>query len=129
MHVRRLEKMLRRVIGEDVRLELDCDEHIGPILIDHSQLDQIALNLVVNARDAMASSGTITIATRARVRANDEGTDTPWVELTVADTGSGMTEDVIAHIFEPFFTTKGPAKAPDSASPPSTASSRKAAAP
>ena len=110
MHLRRLEKMLRRVIGEDVRLELDCDDQIGPILIDPSQLDQIVLNLVVNARDAMVSNGTITIATRARVRANDTGTDTPWVELTVADTGSGMTEEVIAHIFEPFFTTKGPEK-------------------
>ncbi|MGE3618542.1 MAG: ATP-binding protein, partial [Gemmatimonadales bacterium] len=99
--VREMEGLLRPLIGEDVIMATDLDPAIGTVMIDPGQLEQVVTNLVVNARDAMAAGGALTIRTR------DEGDS---VVLEVADTGSGMSEEVKAHIFDPFFTTKEPGK-------------------
>ena len=111
-----VEPMLRPLIGEDTRLVLDLDPDAGRITIDPSQLDQILVNLALNARDAMTDGGTITIETGHTVL---EGTSTlepfdvtpgPYVCLAVSDTGVGMDRPTREHIFEPFFTTKAPGK-------------------
>ncbi len=107
-----LDKMLRRLIGEDVRLTLDLDPGLGVVQADPSQLEQVLLNLAVNARDAMPSGGKLSIATSSlmldetTVGVGDELKPGPHVVLTVADSGIGMSEEVKARIFEPFFTTK-----------------------
>jgi two-component system, cell cycle sensor histidine kinase and response regulator CckA len=107
-----VEKMLRRVIGEDVTLESVLAPDLDPVKADPSQIDQVILNLAVNARDAMPRGGKLTITTanvmlsdghalvHARVPAGR------YAQLAIADTGSGMTPDVQARLFEPFFTTK-----------------------
>jgi PAS domain S-box-containing protein len=104
--------MLRRVVGERITLRLDLDPSLGPVLADPGQIEQVIANLGVNARDAMADGGTLTIAT-ANVAAagipapGDERLAAgPLVSLAVTDTGVGMDEHVLAHLFEPFFTTK-----------------------
>jgi PAS domain S-box-containing protein len=110
------EKMLQRVIGEDVRLTTDLHPRLGGVKADAGQLQQVLLNLAVNARDAMPRGGRLTIVTRAVTL--DEGAaharpgvrPGPYALLEVADTGCGMVPEVRAHIFEPFFTTKGPGK-------------------
>jgi PAS domain S-box-containing protein len=98
-----VEGLIRRVSGEDVEVVLDLDPTIGLVRADPGQLEQVVMNLAVNARDAMAGGGRLTIATRP-VDAADGG----FVALSVADTGSGMSRDTAAHAFEPFFTTKEP---------------------
>ena len=110
--VRDVARMLERVIGEDVTLRLDLDADAGFTRADRGQLEQIVMNLVVNARDAMPPpGGRLAIETRAvtlgAARATAAGIpEGPYVNLSVIDTGSGMEEDVLAHIFDPFFTTK-----------------------
>jgi PAS domain S-box-containing protein len=106
------EKMLRRVIGEDVQLVTVLDEHLGQVKADPGQIDQVLMNLAVNARDAMPRGGRLTIET-ANVSFDDEaGRGLPsvkagrYVMLAVTDTGHGMTAEVRARVFEPFFTTK-----------------------
>jgi PAS domain S-box-containing protein len=91
------ERMLRRVIGEDVTLTTRLQRPLPPIKADPGQLEQVLLNLAVNARDAMPQGGQLTIGTTA---------DDSHVVLEVADTGIGMSEDVKRRVFEPFFTTK-----------------------
>jgi len=110
--VRGSEKLLRRVLGEDVLLKVETDGTAGSVLCDPGQLDQVILNLAVNARDAMPTGGVLTLATR-RVRVGpDTASVDPgavpgdWVQLEVRDTGVGMSAEVKAHLFEPFFTTK-----------------------
>lgn len=109
---RDLARMLGRVIGEDVTLELQVDDDTGCTHADRGQLEQIVMNLAVNARDAMRpNGGTLRIETRAvaldEAPASEAGVPPgKYVLLTVADTGSGMTEEVLAHLFDPFFTTK-----------------------
>jgi PAS domain S-box-containing protein len=104
--------MLQRVIGEDVRIELDLEKELWSIEGDQSQLTQVLLNLVVNSRDAMPRGGTVTITTRNAVLDNRFVSRRPgsregkFVCLSVADTGTGMDEETQRHIFEPFFTTK-----------------------
>jgi PAS domain S-box-containing protein len=107
-----LTPMLGRLIGEDVQLVAHLDPHLGLTMADRAQLEQVVLNLTVNARDAMPSGGTLTIATAnvdldaAAARSHVGASEGPYVALTVADTGIGMTKDVLEHAFEPFFTTK-----------------------
>ena len=95
--VRATSGMLRRVIGEDIQLETDLCTEASQIFADPSQIDQVLMNLVVNARDAMPGGGRIRITTTFR---------DPTVELRVSDHGSGIPPEVMARMFEPFFTTK-----------------------
>jgi two-component system cell cycle sensor histidine kinase/response regulator CckA len=106
------EKMLQRLIGEDVELVLSLDPEAGALRADPVQIEQVILNLAVNARDAMPHGGRLFLET-SRFLADEEVAQAQpgmvageYVLLAVSDTGSGMTEDVRAHIFEPFFTTK-----------------------
>jgi two-component system cell cycle sensor histidine kinase/response regulator CckA len=99
----RMDKILRRLIGEDIELTVNPGADLWPVLIDPLQLQQVVMNLVVNARDAMPEGGQLTIEmTNAFL---DDG---PYVRFTVRDTGVGMDEETQTHIFEPFFTTKDP---------------------
>ena len=101
--------MLRRVIGEHIEIAENA-ERTAPVLGDRSQVEQVILNLVVNARDAMPSGGRLTISTRSvwldDHAAGNEVSPGPYVALTVTDTGIGMDPRTQARIFEPFFTTK-----------------------
>lgn len=109
-----LTQMLLRVIGEDISLTFKPSVPLGHIKADPGQIEQILMNLVVNARDAMPNGGTIAIETSSVTL--DEGyLDSHWsvrpgqyVMLSVSDTGCGMDEKTVSHIFEPFFTTKMP---------------------
>jgi len=105
------EQMVRRLIGEDIRLVTHLEPSVDLVRADSTQLRQVLLNLVVNAWDAMPHGGTLTIATSNRVltgkSAKSAGVPSgKYVELTVTDTGIGMTEEVRSHLFEPFYTTK-----------------------
>jgi nitrogen-specific signal transduction histidine kinase/CheY-like chemotaxis protein len=110
--VSNVEKMLRRLIGEHIDLVIRLGPDLPRVRVDAGQLEQVLLNLAVNARDAMREGGRLTIETEAiDVSENDD--DLPvgrCVRLRVSDTGCGMTADVQAHLFEPFFTTKAPGK-------------------
>jgi two-component system cell cycle sensor histidine kinase/response regulator CckA len=101
--VRRTVDLLRRVIGDRVRLVLALTEDLPPVNVDPALLEQAIINLVINARDAMPHGGTVTLATRTWA----EPLLAPWVEIEVGDDGPGMDSDVKSRIFEPFFTTKG----------------------
>jgi len=107
-----LHKMLARVINEDIRLDIVAASQVGRIKVDPSQIEQLIVNLVVNARDAMPQGGTLRISTATVeldtefARQHQGAAPGRYVCLTVQDTGSGMTADVLAHVFEPFFTTK-----------------------
>ena len=110
--VRDLQKILQRVIGEDIKVETDLRAKLGQLKADPGQIEQVLLNLCVNARDAMPRGGSIRIATADTTYALDDPdaeTSMPageYVKLTIADTGSGIPPEVLKHIFEPFFTTK-----------------------
>ncbi len=102
-------QLLRRSLGEAVTLQLDVDPDAGNVLAAVTGLEQVLLNLVVNARDAMPKGGTILVAVRRVERAlNGSPPHGACVELQVTDTGEGMSPEVVAHVFEPFFTTKAP---------------------
>jgi len=108
-----LSTMLRRLIGEDVDLKLDLRPEIGQVSADPGQIEQVLMNLVVNARDAMPKGGTLTIET-ANIQLDDTYTGRrlavkpgAYTLIAVSDTGSGMDEATQARLFEPFFTTKG----------------------
>jgi signal transduction histidine kinase/ActR/RegA family two-component response regulator len=111
-----MEKMARRLIGEDVELRTALKKPLGRITADPGQIEQLIMNLVVNARDAMPRGGRLLIETDdvtldwdggAKNRQLEAG---DYVMLAITDTGIGMTESVKAHLFEPFFTTKGVGK-------------------
>ena len=105
--------MLGRLIGEDVEVVLDLGRAVACVKADRGQLEQIVLNLAVNARDAMPKGGRLTIGTaniqpdEYSMKTNFSGTPRPCVALTMTDTGTGMSPEVKARLFEPFFTTKG----------------------
>ena len=111
--VAEIEKMLRRIIGEDVRLETTPSQTSARVRVDRSQIDQVLLNLAVNARDAMPRGGTLTIQTGFAAPPDTlvpHGAPSPtdgWVSLVIRDTGTGIPPEVQARMFEPFFTTKG----------------------
>ena len=107
-----IQKMLRRLIGEDIELVFRMDAKEGLVKADPGQVEQVVMNLVVNARDAMPDGGTLTIET-AEVDLDQDNAPWqtgfepgPYVTLAVSDTGTGMSPTVQARIFEPFFTTK-----------------------
>ncbi|HMD68326.1 MAG TPA: PAS domain S-box protein [Chitinivibrionales bacterium] len=114
--VKSLAKMLERVIGEDIAIELDLGQEPWPIRGDEGSIEQVLMNLAVNARDAMQSGGTLSIKTKnvatdqEYCRAHSAGRPGRFVCLSIADTGTGMDELVQEHIFEPFFTTKAAGK-------------------
>ncbi len=101
-------KLLRRLIGEDIMLAVVTAPRPIRIKADPGQLEQVIMNLVVNARDAMPTGGRLTIETSIVVPAG--ATRTEFAQLSVSDTGTGMSNEVKAKIFEPFFTTKGMGK-------------------
>jgi len=101
--VQDMEKMLQRLIGEDVTLSTDYDPDIGLVRLDRGQLEQIVVNLVVNARDAMPEGGVVRVRTQGVA---DRNMPAGVVTLSVSDTGVGMDEETCSRIFEPFFTTK-----------------------
>ena len=107
-----IERMLRRLIGEDVELVLHLAPEAGALRADPGHIEQVMVNLVVNARDAMPNGGRVLVET-AHISVDEELAASylnvpvgDYVMLAVSDTGIGMTDDVKSHIFEPFFTTK-----------------------
>lgn len=108
-----LESLLRRLIGESIKLVCTLDPKNGRLRADQAQLEQVLVNLVVNARDAMPKGGTLTIETtqveltRSPVYHLNPLPPGPYIRLAVSDTGCGMDRKIQSHIFEPFFTTKG----------------------
>ena len=114
--IRAMLKLIRRTMGSDIHVRVHVDAPLKKVLIDRAQLEQVMLNLAINARDAMPHGGTLTFdvrnvstrvtssSARAAVSAKDH------VEIVVRDTGVGMDATMLSHIFEPFFTTKGPAR-------------------
>jgi predicted ATPase/signal transduction histidine kinase len=111
--VGRSSKILERLLGAEYQFSASFAPHIGRVRVDPGQLEQVLLNLVINARDAMAPGGTVTISTREQILdMAQHAVPQPvkpgeWVVLRVADDGCGMDRRTLAHIFEPFFTTKG----------------------
>ena len=111
--VAEMQRMLHRIIGEDIRLQTDLCPTLRPVRADRGQMELVLLNLAVNARDAMPNGGLLTIRSANVDRDGNE----PWpdivgpcVMLAVTDNGTGMDEQVRARVFEPFFTTKDPEK-------------------
>jgi signal transduction histidine kinase/ActR/RegA family two-component response regulator len=114
--VANVEKLLRRLIGEDIELATSLGPNLGSVKADPSQLEQILMNLAVNARDAMPKGGMLTIET-AEIELDEMFTRQHldfdpghYCVLSVTDTGCGMNKDTISKLFEPFFTTKKPGK-------------------
>jgi len=109
-------EMLRRLLGEGIEISAVLDSGLGTIEADLGQIQQLLVNLTVNARDAMPEGGTLVIETANETVGGEYATSHPdiapgpYVRLSVTDTGTGMTEETMSHLFEPFFTTKGPGK-------------------
>lgn len=114
--VRRLERMIERVVGRDIAVVVMLDQALLDVEVDPGALEQVILNLVVNAHDAMPNGGTLTIATKnvsldaEHIQTHTEAKSSTFALLEVTDTGVGMSSDVQRRIFEPFFTTKPPEK-------------------
>jgi PAS domain S-box-containing protein len=107
-----LKNMLDRLIGEDVHIEVETEPDLESVKADPSQVEQLILNLVVNARDAMPQGGRLRLTTASATlgeeaaKRHDGAAPGRYVSIAIADSGSGMSPEVLAHIFEPFFTTK-----------------------
>jgi PAS domain S-box-containing protein len=104
-----LTDLLPRALGTGIELEVQLEPDLPPIIAAPVQLEQILLNLAINARDAMPEGGKVSVVARSRQLGEGEERDCrpgEWLELDVKDTGAGLTEDAKAHLFEPFFTTK-----------------------
>lgn len=108
--LRALKSLLERTLGSSIQIRLDLQPGLRPVLIDPNQLDTAILNLAVNARDAMAGTGILTIETAegmpSDLKIADSHSDS-FACITVRDSGCGMSREVLAQVFEPFFTTKG----------------------
>jgi two-component system cell cycle sensor histidine kinase/response regulator CckA len=110
--VRDMEKMIQRLLGEDIVVCIGVERALGAVKADRGQIEQVVMNLAVNARDAMPSGGTLYVETANReldelyTREHPGSRPGRYVMLTVRDSGVGMDRETIAHIFEPFFTTK-----------------------
>jgi hypothetical protein len=110
--VTEVQQLLDRTIGEDVVLRTDLPDNLWQVLADVGQIEQVLVNLAINARDAMPGGGTLSIDTAnitvdaSFTAAGSTVREGRYVRLRVGDTGTGMAPDVIAHVFEPFFTTK-----------------------
>jgi two-component system, cell cycle sensor histidine kinase and response regulator CckA len=110
--VRNSERLLRRVLGEDVQLSVELEPRLWTVVCDPGQVEQVILNLAVNARDAMPRGGTLALRTgnlladETHTARDGEARAGEWAQLTVQDSGAGMGPEVLAHLFEPFFTTK-----------------------
>ncbi len=104
--------MLRRIIRQDIEIEVATDTPAGTVTADHSAVQQMLMNLVTNARDAMSEGGAIRIVVANEILGEDEQKAHPWVQpgdyvrVSVSDTGTGMDADTLGRVFEPFFTTK-----------------------
>ena len=111
-----IQKMLGRIIGEHVHLVTNLQPDVWPIRADRGQVEQVLVNLAVNARDAMPAGGRLAVSTsnvrvtEAEARRHSEGAPGDFVRLRVEDTGLGMSQEVLARVFEPFFTTKAQGK-------------------
>lgn len=112
LHIAELQMMLRRLIGADIELVTELQEGLGRVKIDPGQVEQLVMNLMVNARDAMPTGGRIVIQTvnvvlsELQVQQNGELPPGNYSQISVTDTGCGMTPETLSRIFEPFFTTK-----------------------
>jgi PAS domain S-box-containing protein len=110
--IRSMEAMLKRLIGENIQLVTALDPELGRVMADPNQLEQVVMNLAVNARDAMPNGGQLTLQTLNVSTIEAQEPSVPdlkpgmYVLLRVSDTGLGMSREVLGHIFEPFFTTK-----------------------
>jgi len=105
--IEEMRPLLRNVLGPGIAKEFDLDPHLTPVLADPTQVEVAVLNLAINARDAMPEGGTLTISSRKR-RITEDAELEPgtYIELSIVDTGAGMTPEVLSRAFEPFFTTK-----------------------
>jgi PAS domain S-box-containing protein len=99
-------KLLERTLGERITISAELEEGLPEVCVDHAQFEAALINLAVNARDAMPDGGTLGIRIRHRHTAAPAGAEMRSVEITVADSGTGMSPAVLARVFEPFFTTK-----------------------
>src|SRR5262249_8248380 len=107
-----MQKMLPRLLGEDITVSLALDQNLRKLKADQSQIEQVIMDLAVNARDAMPTGGRLEIRTnnvrldQAYTRTHPGSKAGDYVALIVTDTGTGIDPETLAHIFEPFFTTK-----------------------
>jgi two-component system, cell cycle sensor histidine kinase and response regulator CckA len=114
--IRGIQPLLRRLIGADVDIQYDLSPQLGPCRLDPGQLEQVILNLVLNARDAMPTGGRVRIVTCMRSLSTEDLVQHPelksgeYINIIVADNGQGMDAETCAHAFEPFYTTKPKAK-------------------
>ncbi len=114
--IENLHKMLMRIIGENIEVETHLEKDLWMIWADRGTLEQVLMNLIINAKDAMPNGGKLTISTenvrtkKSGKKTGEEGRPGKFVRLTVSDTGIGMNQETLTHIFEPFFSTKGPKK-------------------